>query len=96
MTIRVNNLPPQVAESDLTQLFSDYGSVEGIKIFEAETAALVTLSGNQEEDAAISALNDTEWRGNTLELVLEADTGDGTRDPGGPPTGGGGGSSGGG
>jgi len=86
MTLRVNNLPPQVTEANLTELFSEYGSIERIEIFVDKTAAFVTLSGDQEEDAAISALNGKEWRGNTLELAFDAE--DNTRDPGGPPPGG--------
>jgi RNA recognition motif-containing protein len=92
MTIRVNNLPPQITEANLIQLFLEYSSVETIEIFENENAASITLSGEPEEDAAINALNGTEWRGNILKLELEPKS----RDAGGPPTGGsGGGSSGG-
>jgi RNA recognition motif-containing protein len=86
MTIRVTNLPPQTTEADLTQLFLEYGSVEEIELFENDSAASVTLNGEQEEETAISALNGTEWHGNILELELELESD--SRDPGGPPTGG--------
>ncbi len=81
MTIQVNNLPPQVAEADLNQLFSEYGSVQKIEIF--ESVASVTLNGDEEEEAATRALSGKDWGGHILELELVLD--DGSRDPGGPP-----------
>ncbi len=83
MTIQINNLPPQVTEAELHQLFSEYGSVQKVEIVEGEPVVSVTLNGDQEEETATRALNGKEWRGTILELELVLD--DGGRGPGDPP-----------
>lgn len=83
MTIQVNNLPAQVTEADLSQLFSKYGSLQKVEIVEGESVVSVTLNGDQEEEIATRALNGKEWRGNILALELVLDNS--SRDPGGPP-----------
>ncbi len=75
MTIRVLNLPPQITATDLETLFSPYGAVENIELLPDTHTALVNLV--QGEDAAIQALDGTEWRG--ILLNLEDDRGKGPK-----------------
>jgi hypothetical protein len=66
MTIRVLNLPDRIAIADLEPLFSPYGAIEQIELLPETHTALVSLA--QGEDAAIQALDGTEWQGILLSL----------------------------
>jgi RNA recognition motif-containing protein len=83
MAIKVHNLPPQMTEADLTELFSDYGPIQAVKISASENTASVELAADIEEEDVFKALAGKEWRGNKLEFELVYD--DGSRDPDGPP-----------
>ncbi len=66
MAIRVLNLPAQITAADLETLFSPYGAIEHIELLPETHTALVKLI--QGEDAAIQALDGTEWCGILLSL----------------------------
>lgn len=74
MTIYIGNLSYQVTTEDLTDVFSEYGTVKRISIpVDRETGrvrgfAFVELTDEAHEDAAISALDGAEWLGRQLKV----------------------------
>ena len=84
----VGGLPYSATQEELTDLFSSHGSVQSANVIsdkftgQSRGFGFVEMSSNEEAQAAISALNSTEFGGRTL-TVNEAI-------PVGPRTGGGG------
>jgi RNA recognition motif-containing protein len=74
MSIYVGNLSYQVTQDDLTQVFSEYGTVKNITLpTDRETGrlrgfAFVEMTASAEEDAAIEALDGAEWMGRDLKV----------------------------
>jgi RNA recognition motif-containing protein len=74
MSIYVGNLAYSITEADLTETFSDYGTVKRVQVpTDRETGkprgfAFVEMSSDSEEDAAIEALNGAEWMGRDLRV----------------------------
>ncbi len=89
----VGGLPYSATEGELTDLFSAHGTVQSAKVIsdkntgQSKGFGFVEMSSGEEAQAAIAALNSTEFGGRTL-LVNEAK-------PQEPRTGGGGGRGGG-
>ncbi|GAB1544459.1 hypothetical protein NUACC21_71350 [Scytonema sp. NUACC21] len=67
MTIGVNNLPSQISEQDLIDLFAEYGDVREIRIL-SEAEAEVDLENQADENSAIAALDGRELYGNKLSV----------------------------
>jgi RNA recognition motif-containing protein len=73
-TIYVENLSFDVQQEDLRQVFSAYGEVKRINLpTDRETgrsrgSAYVELFAEVEEDAAIEALNGSEWLGRDIKV----------------------------
>ncbi len=84
----VGGLPYSAAEGELTDLFSAHGTVQSAKVIsdknngQSKGFGFVEMSSGEEAQAAIAALNSTEFGGRTL-TVNEAK-------PQAPRTGGGG------
>lgn len=74
MSIYVGNLSYEVAEDDLKQVFSDYGTVKSVQLpKDRETGrlrgfAFVEMGSDAEETAAIEALDTAEWMGRNLKV----------------------------
>ncbi|BAY28411.1 RNP-1 like RNA-binding protein [Tolypothrix tenuis PCC 7101] len=74
MSIYVGNLSYQVTEDALTAVFAEYGSVKRVQIpTDRETGrvrgfAFVEMSSDDEETAAIEALDGAEWMGRDLKV----------------------------
>jgi len=74
MSIYVGNVSYDVTEEQLTQLFSEYGTVSRVSIpTDRETGrsrgfAFVEMESVTEESAAIDALNGIEWLGRSLKV----------------------------
>lgn len=74
MTIYVGNLSYQATPDDLTEVFSEYGTVKRISLpTDRETGrmrgfAFVELAEDAQEDAAISDLDGAEWMGRQLKV----------------------------
>jgi RNA recognition motif-containing protein len=74
MTIYIGNLSYQVTAEDLTEVFSEYGTVRRVSVpIDRETGrvrgfAFVEMSEDAQEDAAIEALDGAEWMGRQLKL----------------------------
>ncbi|MEB3123231.1 MAG: RNA-binding protein [Snowella sp.] len=74
MSIFVGNLPFEVTEEDLSEAFSEYGKV--IRIYfplDKETKrkrgfAFVEMETPEQEDTAISTLDEAEWMGRQLKV----------------------------
>ncbi len=90
----VGNLPYSTNESQLSELFSSYGEVVSAKIIENKGFGFVEMGSSEEAQAALDALNDTEFDGRTMRID-EARPMQPRRDFGGNRSGGYGGSSGG-
>ena len=74
MSIYVGNLAYEVSQDDLTNTFSDYGTVKRVQLpSDRETGrprgfAFVEMATDAEEDAAIEALDGAEWMGRDLKV----------------------------
>ncbi len=74
MSIYVGNLDYGLDQEDLTEVFSEYGNVKRVHVpTDRETGrkrgfAFVELASEDEETAAISALDGAEWMGRTLKV----------------------------
>ena len=74
MSIYVGNLSYQVTEEDLTQVFKDYGTVNRVQLpTDRETGrprgfGFVEMSTEEEEAAAIEALDSAEWMGRDIKV----------------------------
>lgn len=74
MSIYVGNLSYDVTEDDLTQTFAEYGTVSRVQLLtDRETGrprgfGFVEMSKEEEETAAIEALDGAEWMGRDLKV----------------------------
>ncbi|UUO14641.1 MULTISPECIES: RNA recognition motif domain-containing protein [Aphanizomenonaceae] len=74
MSIYVGNLSYEVTEEDLKQAFSEYGTVKKAQLpTDRETGrargfGFVEMSSDAEEEAAINALDGSEWMGRSLKV----------------------------
>jgi RNA recognition motif-containing protein len=74
MSIYVGNLSFQVTQEDLTQAFAEYGEVKRVQLpTDRETGrlrgfAFVEMSTDEEETAAIEALDGAEWMGRNMKV----------------------------
>ncbi|MBF2037434.1 MAG: RNA-binding protein [Leptolyngbyaceae cyanobacterium T60_A2020_046] len=74
MSIYVGNLSYEVTEADLSEAFSAYGSVKRVQLpTDRETGRMrgfgfVEMSSDEEEQAAIDALDGAEWMGRDMKV----------------------------
>jgi RNA recognition motif-containing protein len=74
MSIYVGNLSYQVTEEDISNVFSEYGTVKRVQLpTDRETGRMrgfgfVEMSTEAEETAAIEALDGAEWMGRDLKV----------------------------
>jgi RNA recognition motif-containing protein len=74
MSIYVGNLSYEVREEDLKQVFAEYGTVKKAQLpIDRETGRVrgfgfVEMSSDAEEQAAIAALDGSEWMGRSLKV----------------------------
>ena len=74
MSIYIGNLSYEVTEEDLSSVFAEYGSVKRVQVpTDRETGrmrgfAFVEMSSEDEETAAIEALDGAEWMGRDLKV----------------------------
>ena len=74
MTIYVGNLPYKATEENLREVFAEYGSIKRVSVpADRETGrvrgfAFVEMAEDAAEDAAIAALDSSEWMGRQLRL----------------------------
>ena len=74
MDIYIGNLPYSVHEQAISDLFAQYGEVEGVKIImdhatgKSKGFGFVTMKDNAEAEAAIEALNGKELDSRTLKV----------------------------
>lgn len=74
MSVFIGNLPYEVSQDDLKQVFADYGTVKSVRLpTDRETGkvrgfAFVEMETEVEEEAAIEALDGAEWIGRTLKV----------------------------
>lgn len=74
MSIYVGNLPYQVTEEDVSTVFAEYGTVKRVQLpTDRETGRLrgfgfIEMASEDEETAAIDALDGAEWMGRDLKV----------------------------
>jgi RNA recognition motif-containing protein len=74
MSIYIGNLPYQASEEDVTEIFAEYGTVKRVQLpTDRETGrprgfGFVEMSSDDEETAAIEALDGAEWMGRDLKV----------------------------
>ncbi len=92
MTVYIGNLSYEITQKDLTDVFSEYGTVRRVTLpIDRETGrmrgfAFVEMGAEPEEDAAIEALNGAEWLGRTLKVNKAKPREAGDRRPVTPPS----------
>ena len=64
----VGNLTYSVNESQLRDLFSQYGDVASVKVIEQKGFAFVEMGTSEEAQAAMDGLNQTVFEGRTLRI----------------------------
>jgi RNA recognition motif-containing protein len=64
----VGNLSYSTKESEITELFSTYGQVVSTKIIENKGFGFVEMGTPEEAQAALDALNNTDYDGRTLRI----------------------------
>ena len=64
----VGNLTYSVNESQLRDLFSQYGDVASVKVIEQKGFAFVEMGTSEEAQAAMDGLNQTVHEGRTLRI----------------------------
>jgi RNA recognition motif-containing protein len=64
----VGNLTYSVTSEELTDLFSNHGTVVEAKVIEGKGFGFVEMSTKEEADAAKEALNGTEFSGRSLNV----------------------------
>ena len=74
MSIYVGNLSYQATEEDLKEVFADYGTVNRVQLpTDRETGrkrgfGFVEMATDEEEEAAIEALDGAEWMQRTIKV----------------------------
>jgi RNA recognition motif-containing protein len=74
MSVYIGNLSYQVTQDALTEVFKEYGTVKRVQIpTDRETGrvrgfAFVEMNSDDEEAAAIEALDGAEWMGRDLKV----------------------------
>jgi RNA recognition motif-containing protein len=74
MSIYIGNLSFDATEADLTEVFSEYGTVKRVQLpTDRETGRMrgfgfVELSSDEEENKAIEALDGAEWMGREIRV----------------------------
>ena len=74
MSIYVGNIPYSVSEEELSEVFSEYGTVKRVYLpTDRETGRMrgfgfVEMSSDKEEDSAIETLDGAEWMGRELRV----------------------------
>ena len=74
MQLFVGNLAFKITEKDLTQLFSDYGQVDSVKLIndhlsgQSRGFGFVEMSTNAQADAAIKSLNNSNFQGRIIKV----------------------------
>ena len=64
----VGNLTYSVNESQIRDLFSQYGDVASVKVIEQKGFAFVEMGTSEEAQAAMDGLNQTVFEGRTLRI----------------------------
>lgn len=64
----VGNLTYSVNESQLRDLFSQYGDVASVKVIEQKGFAFVEMGTSEEAQAAMDGLNQTVYEGRTMRI----------------------------
>jgi len=74
MSIYIGNLPYQVTEEDLQEVFAEYGNVKRVYIPTDKQSGrvkgfgFVEMDSDDHEDSAIAALDGAEWLGRQLRV----------------------------
>lgn len=74
MTIYIGNLSYQASDEDVKEVFADFGNVKRVQLpSDRETGKMrgfgfVEMSSEEEEVAAIEALDGAEWMGRVLKV----------------------------
>ena len=74
MSVFVGNLPYEVSQDDLKQVFQEYGTVKSVRLpTDRETGkvrgfAFIEMASDAEETEAIKGLDGAEWVGRTLKV----------------------------
>lgn len=74
MSIYIGNLPYQVTEDAVSEVFAEYGTVKRVQLpTDRETGRMrgfgfIEMASDEEENAAIEALDGAEWMGRDLKV----------------------------
>ena len=74
MKLYVGNLPYSVTDDDLKETFSEFGEVADVALIsdkfsgQSKGFGFVEMPNNSEADAAIKALNETDYKGRNIKV----------------------------
>ena len=74
MNMYIGNLPYNVSEEELREMFSEFGTVDSIKLIidkfsgQSKGFGFIQMSNNSEADQAIKALNKTNVKGRDIKV----------------------------
>lgn len=74
MNMYIGNLPYNVSEEELREMFSEFGVVDSIKLItdkfsgQSKGFGFIEMSNNSEADQAIKALNKTNVKGRDIKV----------------------------
>lgn len=74
MNMYIGNLPYNVSEDELREMFSEFGVVDSIKLItdkfsgQSKGFGFIEMSNNSEADKAIKALNKTNVKGRDIKV----------------------------
>lgn len=69
-TIFVGNLSPEVTDSELREVFQEYGKIASLRLMSRRGTAFVELEP-EAANAAVEALRGAELKGRTVDVALE-------------------------
>ena len=73
-TVYIGNLPPEISDSELREIFGEYGKVSSLRLLSGRGMAFVELKP-EAADAAVEALRGTQLQGRTLDVAIERSSG---------------------
>ncbi len=73
-TIFIGNLSPEVTDSDLREVISEYGEIRSLRLVSRRGLAFIELKPEAAE-AAVEGLRGRELKGRTLDVALDTSGG---------------------
>lgn len=74
-TVYLGNLSPEVTDTELREIFGQYGKIRSLRMISARGMAFIELKQPEAASAAVEALRGTEMKGRRVDVGLESSSG---------------------